>query len=155
MVSRISTVKPTHVQRFSGDLYDGSVSYWSSDPGGDIYLHGGDSFHFDPPVLYLDVPLSVGKAWSTTTATPSGAVTYTGRVVEVRSVTVPAGTFGKCTVVARFSDEIYYAVEFFADGVGLVERAWHDPFRDERLVSLPGPVTVVSSTWSGVRLLYQ
>lgn len=140
----------THVLRSTHDGYV-QENYWSQDGSGDVFEH----FHqFDVPIRMLDVPLFVGKTWSTTVQTASGPVVFLSRVESFGPVTVPAGTFD-CFLIARFSDGIFYAAEYYAENIGLVTRAVHDPWSVERLMTLPGPVAVEPTTWSQVRQLYR
>jgi hypothetical protein len=141
----------THRLRQVGGLYDGYETYWSRDASGDVYWHSPD---FDAPVLYLDMPLFVGKVWSTTVQASWGAHARRFRVEGQGSVSVPAGTF-ECFHIALWSDDIYFATESYAENIGLVQKGEHDPYRLARLASLPGPVAVESTTWSGVRQMYR
>jgi len=54
------------------------------------------SSSFEPPVLFLDLPLEVGKSWQTETMLVGGEAsswTYSYEVIAQEGVVVPAGDF--------------------------------------------------------------
>jgi hypothetical protein len=83
-------------------------NFWTAGPDGDLYLHGAVNYThpaeivYSPPVLMLDGPLELGRAWVT-----SGILTYDLEgnplsttpfdlglaVYSSGDVVVPAGTF--------------------------------------------------------------
>ena len=81
----------THVLHYAGGDDNGLQQYWSQDAGGDVFFHGFDrpevSAQYSPPILYIDVPLFVGKTWDTTTVSPF-AIHFHFEVVAEEDVTV-------------------------------------------------------------------
>lgn len=87
--------------------YLSRVEYFSLDPSGDVLCTGTgtgatgliDIHRYDPPLTYLDFPLTAGKTWtSQATLVPDlgdepTIVTLTGLVHGTGNITVPAGTF--------------------------------------------------------------
>jgi len=85
---------------------DDLENYWTTEAGGSILLWGFyrelDSFGwiYDPPIIYVDAPLYMGKVWSCTSdvydlpdTTYSQTFELTFRVYEEGIATVPAGDF--------------------------------------------------------------
>ncbi len=67
---------------------------------GDIYNHGTlEAGAWSEPVLWVDVPLAVGKTWTASRAaldgvtTPDNRIHYVFAVLEEQTVTCPAGLF--------------------------------------------------------------
>ncbi|HET9886774.1 MAG TPA: hypothetical protein VFR10_04615 [bacterium] len=95
-----------HVE-VQSQLYGESFeNFWTSSGDGDVWLHGFTnetfSLSYDPPILWFDAPLEVGKTWSTTTQ-PFGDLegkvpfddpfTITIGVISEQEIVVPAGKF--------------------------------------------------------------
>jgi hypothetical protein len=82
-------------------------NFWSVDAESNLYLHGAENLSggfvavYDPPILWLDAPLFVGKSWTTSTKVYYDfAGTYPGDPIQVPlavgeevDLTVPAGTY--------------------------------------------------------------
>ena len=58
-----------------GGVNAGLENYWIPQPDGGVYIagfwHEGDQFGilFDPPILYVDAPLAVGRTWAVSVGT--------------------------------------------------------------------------------------
>ena len=125
-----------------GDIEVVSSSYYSQgaiDP---------DFYDYNPPMLYLDFPLEVGKTW----ASVSSAHGIIGEVLREETVTVPAGTFDVIVVrlINLFPQDWIFAGELYlAPGVGQVLHEGHG------LVSFDGPVGIQESSWGSVKALFR
>ena len=97
-----------------------------------LRLHGfrrsdGVLVTYDPGIVYLRWPMSVGESWSTTfTERHDGAVqgerTWTFRVEGRAPVTVPAGTFDAYRItITRTGEEFPVETIWFAPNVGVVQ----------------------------------
>jgi hypothetical protein len=169
----------TQVLHHAGGPDDGSEQFWSASPAGDKYLHGwyrSDcqcGAEYDPPVLWMDEPLVLDKAWDVTTEVVGfGTVILHFEVTAVGSVTVPAGTFDGYTI-DWYSEEppVWKSVglqsdgrrapggvagpvssETYADAAGLV-RYVRGTTQDtlQRFET----VGVEAATWTGIRQLYR
>ena len=103
--------------------------------------------HFDPPLVFLDLPLEVGKSWYTI-APPYGIVC---EVLREESLTVPLGTFDVFVVsvidlmnFTRLSGEYYLNRELGAlnnDG--------------NLLAGFSGPVGIETSSWGTLKALFR
>ena len=171
---------PTHVRIFSGGSDDGLRQYWSEDVDGDILLHGwaidGLAVQHEPPIRWVDVPLTLGKTWESTTQSTFGTLVTAFEVVALGPVTVPAGTFDCATVAytvtgpmalkaaaygltGRRSDAMAAGsgtgnTESYADGIGVVESVF-GASRTDRLVSVSDVVAIREKTWTAVKALYR
>jgi hypothetical protein len=101
----------TQVLHFAGGVDDGLQQDWTESPENDKYLHGWYRSDCDcgaeyaPPILWIDAPLALDKAWDTTVEMVGfGSVTLHFRVVAADPMTVPAGTFDSFTI-EWYSDE--------------------------------------------------
>lgn len=87
---------------------NGVIEYLTQDTAGRVFLHGmihpdGSFLFFEPPILRMDPDLTVGHEWEATyevihynaddveVARQQGRSTF--HVLDIRPVTVPAGTF--------------------------------------------------------------
>ena len=108
---------------------------------------------YDPPVQFLDLPLVVGKAWSTSTTAwfwgslPSATV-VTGEVVASELITVPCGTFEVMKVVITCDYCSYSGTYYLHRSIGPV--ALRGGFQ---LISTTVPTEV--SSWGRVKALYK
>ena len=107
---------------------------------------------YDPPVKFLDLPLEVGKEWSTNTYVPMQTaqrdiIGY--RVVSFGSVTVPFGTFD--------AYEIEESSIWGRRGTYFVNRELGPIVRpgDARLVSIEAAVPVEETSWGSVKSLFR
>lgn len=171
---------PTHVRIFSGGSDDGLRQYWSEDVDGAILLHGWDrdglSVQHNPPIRWVDVPLTVGKTWESTTQSLFGTLVIAFEVVGHGPVTVPAGTFDCATVTYTVTGPMAWKTasygltgrrsdvaaggngtgntESYADGIGVVESVFGTS-RTDRLVSVSDVVAIRAKTWAAVKALYR
>jgi len=170
----------THVLHFAGGEDDGLQQQWSETPEGDTLLHGWyrtdiqGGGEYSPPILWIDVPLSLNKSWNvTTTMVGWGSVTLHFKVVAVDVVSVPAGRFESFTIEwytdeplfakagafgptgqrASLSPESTPTAESYADRAGMV-RYRHGTEVDS-LQRIEEIVAVESATWTRVRELYR
>lgn len=164
-------------------------NYWTVDVDGNVFLHGAENLSagfvasYDPPILWLDVPLSVGKTWSTNyqiyyslDGTNPGDPGMTIMLVEDEAdVTVPLGTY-HCFGVSHEEfkaatdkeGRTYNLLGFAIRSLDKREsnKALLEWFSDGtgqvqmdflgELFGLTkfGPVLVRASTWGGVKNLY-
>jgi hypothetical protein len=165
----------------------GLENYWSTNAEGDVFLAGFnralDNFGvvYDPPLLYVDAPLALGKTWSSSTTpyflpgmTPQGPFTLGRAVYEETGLDVPAGHFatfgigqylvtgpalrlpaiaaGQLALDGTLVSPTGAANEWFAAGVGQVQYVVDDRYQ---LVSLGIPTPVAASTWGRVKAAYR
>jgi len=95
---------------FMWTLWDDRVSRYNEiflqDEAGDLYFEmriapeTGESYYFDPPLLYLDFPLTEGKSWTSISTrysfddtTDAGIKEHHQFRVESKEIETPAGTF--------------------------------------------------------------
>jgi len=168
-----------HVQRCAHSPWLALADeYWTRDAEGRVYKLGWTSGQqtctFDPPVLFIDADLSVGKKWNISTITSLfGLFTAECEVTAIGQITVPAGTFTCTTIEWTFPTPasagkvgqgalsppgITSSSDYdrYADGVGLVRADLAVPVgeRFNQLVLLGPRVGVTAVTWSAVRRLY-
>lgn len=165
-------------------FYDGSYTWvwewYSQDGNGDIllvenmiYEQGAIDphydFHYDPDPMFLDLPLTVGKTWSTVTEACAYSccdVTFAYEVTDQQAVTVPAGTFTTMVVLETNSelcgdhentwylDQLLGPVMIQAGGQ---YRGWR-PHGLYKLVSISGPigpVAVEAVSWGKIKSMYR
>jgi len=130
----------------SGDVVVESWGYWSE--GG--FCGTPDTREFNPPLTYLDLPLEVGKSWTSV----SGGSVLVGEVLRAETITVAAGTFEAVVVrhVAIMPEDWPLAEEelYLAPAIGQI---MHD---GNMLVSFSGAtVSVERNTWGAVKALYR
>ncbi len=148
----------------------------SQDGAGRVFHHGlsgapdGSYVVFDPPMLLMDSDLTLGHQWETI----HEVIDYnadgvevgrqqqhvTSRVIDVRPVDVPAGTF-LAVEVLRTRDlsslPSYTFREMYAEGVGWIRRT------DENGTSVlfelesygPSSVATEATTWGAIKSLYK
>ncbi|MHB8080284.1 MAG: hypothetical protein ACYDIE_13635 [Candidatus Krumholzibacteriia bacterium] len=110
-----------------GDVACGTVMTFCDD------MLDPDRFDFEPPLKFLDLPLTVGKSW-TCNDISTGFWIFT--VVGEQDVTVPAGTFHAMVLsVFTLSGTLPFGGTWYLD-------------RDIGPVILPGGFKMVS--WSGI-----
>jgi len=117
------------VPDFAQVMYDLQVEVSIKSGNGD-HLVITNSIEYDPVFKYLEYPLQTSKTWNGTTdesyviggaldgktypsQTGTNHISFTGRVVDVINVTVPAGTFETTHVIISggFDAEIYLSRE--------------------------------------------
>ena len=128
--------------RDDGDIELTDWSTWVS-PGLDP-----DEHFYSPPLLYLDLPLVVGKTWLSV----SGSSVLAGEVTGLETVTTPAGSFA--VFVVRFlatspADGIVARELHLAPGIGPVFN------RGDPLVSFSGPVGLEPRPWGSLKAQYR
>ena len=161
------------------------VNYWSTNTEGDVFLHGFTRFDglqliYDPPVLFLDMPLSMDRTWQTVTvvysdfggAFPTGDTLTVGyQVSSIGDRTVPAGSwFGYAVregvvssgtekfsltlagTALRPEDEPFYE-NWFVQDVGEIEIQTDEVFKLATM-SLP-PTAVEAVSWTTIKSLYR
>ena len=114
-----------------------------------------DFFTLTPPVLFLDLPLTIGKQWQSQTTVDDGygsfEATIYGSVTGAETVSTPAGTFDTMMVQLIVLDGPWFT------------RQWTyklhrqlGPVIDEggELVAWTGVVSSDESTWGDVKALY-
>jgi len=124
---------------------------------GDVYLagllHAGDDYSFwdcySEPVLFLDLPLEVGKTWTDATADAVISAEVTGE----SQVVTPAGEFN-CLVVSHM-------VMDFGNYIPFNRTFWLNPqlgpvkIGGAELVSYSGIVAAESIAWGAVKALFR
>lgn len=85
-----------------------------------VYSVGGQTA--DPPMLFFDGPLSVGRTWNATQ--PSGSVTHFEVLADNETVVTPAGTFTGCIKIKETWNDWPNDMDlnWFKPGVGLVRK---------------------------------
>ena len=124
-------------------------------------------WHYDPDVLFLDLPLTVGKTWSTVTeACGYGCcdVTFDYEVTSQENVTVPAGTF-TAMMVSETNDWYcgnHQNTWYLDQTIGPVMIEIIDPSYGlggvYKLVSISGPigpVPVQPTSWGRIKSMYR
>jgi hypothetical protein len=161
----------------------GLRNFWSHGPDGDVVLHGFDrpgelAFAYEPPIVILDVPPTVGQTWQQTIVvrdlfTSDSLYTFdvAFHVFAEQVVVVPAGTFdaihlgqvlptafaipggGTIGLDGARSSEMRGGVERdFAENVGVVR----DPTAEASdLVSYGSPTAVAAENWGRLKNLYR
>jgi hypothetical protein len=148
-------------------------SFLFDDEADDVYMvkHGylwdpwamPNIWTYEPPVLFLDLPLTVGKSWSWSGrrllggSLPDGDYTVEFTVTDEREVTVPAGTFSVLVVQILVIDPEYYwgnpfdlpKMLYLHHDLGPVEWSGY------RLEAWTGIVPTENRTWSSVKELYR
>jgi len=154
------------------------INYWSLNEEGDVFLHGasnadGFSVTYDPPILWLDPPLSVGQSWIVETMADNQFLSFTTGIIWEGEVTVPAGlfhTYGRAILggqVLLFADRygshdlLGFRVdpqrqrddvsEWYNNGTGMIK----DQYANHQLVDYMIPVGVEVSSWSELKALYR
>lgn len=144
--------------------YLGFVERFRVDAAGDVLCTGTgasgtgliDEYHYDPPLLYLDLPLEVGKSWTSHAQLwPSygegpNIVTLTGRVAASGPATVPAGTFEVVVVELILSGQDYGAAP--RTGYLLLHRQLGPV---QGLVSWTGVVSTPPLTWGSLKAMWR
>lgn len=157
----------------------GLKSFWSTGPDNDTYLHGfwrqsGWGLAYDPPILYLDAPLDLGKTWTThfdayslpdTTYDTSWDATL--EVSEAGIYEVGAGSFPGFGIqeVGETRERSAYALDgrlqknpgrgadaWYSEGVGEIQ---YDRGPLFTLDSYSGTVASDTETWDGIKALFR
>ena len=160
----------------------GLDQYWFEGPDGDLFLVGfyrkldGFGRLYDPPLLWLDAPLALGREWTSSSdvislpdMTVLGTIQIGQRVYEAGPITVPAGTFeafGVGQLIPR-TDPMETlastrldgtrptagtnASEWYAVGVGEIQYG----FGAFQLTAYEVPTEALASTWGRVKRAYR
>jgi hypothetical protein len=155
---------------------EGLENYWTNTPDGDVFIWGfslGPDFGavYDPPILFVDAPLFVGKTWAVTADVyslpdTSYRFTYvlTFSVDEAEPISVPAGEFfsfgisytqnppgsidGRAVVPSRGGGPR----DWFGEGVGRVQYYSDGLYQ---LVDFGEPTSAQSTSWGAIKGLYR
>lgn len=138
----------------AGEYYVGELFVVGED--GDIYLAGLVHASYDywfwdcfsEPVLFLDLPLEVGKTWSGASADAVVSAEVTGE----SQITTPAGEFS-CFVVSHMIMDRNYLVPFNRT-FWLNAQLGPVKIGDAELVSYDGIVPSETVTWGSVKSLF-
>jgi hypothetical protein len=182
VVDRVDTFQgnTVYVLRWESADNDGLENYWTTGPDGDLILWGfyrfveDFGFAYDPPITYLDAPLSLGRSWSTTThitylpdMSDGGTHEITLHVSDEGLLTVPAGTFYSFGIASgppptlthsaaryaltgeRIDESLGGAFTWYSDGVGEIE---YDGYQ---LTSYTLPTLLRAATWGGLKAAYR
>jgi hypothetical protein len=141
--------------------------YCSRDDEGDLLLHGhrrldtGETVLYDPPLLYVDLPLAAGKSWGATTTQyddlegsgPGLPVSYAFTVRGVEEIDLPAGRESAYRMGLQRSPALD---RWYSEGVGIVQLQPLIPLgRTFRLVSTSGSLLAEEHSWGQVKQLYR
>lgn len=164
------------------DPFQNLVNYWSTGPDGDLLLWGWSrgtfGYLYQPPIVVVDSPLSLGKEWSTTAglyAVTDSSYVQTGEfpfiVCDHADINVPAGAFdswgvgygpppaktlfdGRYNVMGEEIGAKTGEVErWYAEDVGVVEEYLTEVYQLETFTG--HPVATETSTWGGIKALFR
>lgn len=158
---------------------EGLSNFWTSEPDGDVHVFGfyiEDDFGvvYDPPILYVDAPLELGKVWTQTVdlytypdLVLQGPLELAFEVYEDGVLVVPAGEFPSFGIGQTLPPGLLEAsggrdllgrvigaqtgspaTDWFSSGVGVVQYRSIDLWQ---LESLGGPVPTRSSSWGQIK----
>lgn len=124
-----------------GDIVLASSWYWSTgaiDP---------DHWNFNPPLIFLDLPLEVGKQW----VSMSGTTVFIGNVTSESVVQAPSGTYNVLVVEISdlFNRTRLSGTYFLERSIGPVK------YEDLGLSYFNGTVGVAESNWGSLKALYR
>ena len=138
---------------------------FSIDENGDLFLESDSNYcqgaidpdymwTFSPPVLFLDLPLEVGKSWTSLSTAYGYGESFAANSAEVLSeetVVVPAGTFKTLVVdMLCFAAGDHSGRYYLNRQVGPVILSG-----GYKLVSVEGIVPASQSTWGSLKSLYR
>lgn len=106
----------------------------------------------DPPVKFLDLPLEVGKEWTTHALVPMVSAfeeIFTYRVISFGPVTVPYGTFDAYEI-EEWSIWTRRGTYFVNRELGPIVRPG-----EAKLVSVEAEVPVEATSWGNVKSLFR
>ena len=162
---------------------EGLENYWTSSAAGDVYLWGffrredeGWGYLYQPPILWIDAPLHVGKSWETEFQVYSlpdtilvSSAQYVLTTIWEGVVAVPAGDFQSFLVEGSFGmPEAAQDVspdgrllsgrsttwDWFSDGVGLVQYGRAASPNPYRLVDY-GTTPADATSWTTIKSLFR
>lgn len=83
---------------------------------------GEDVKVYNPPKLYLELPLKVGSKWSEKTKNPNGQeIVSSKEAIEIQEVEVPAGKFKALYLKSTSNQVVGNGGIWYAKGVGVVK----------------------------------
>ena len=161
----------------------GLDQYWIEAPDGDLLLAGFDrkldgfGVLYEPPLLWLDAPLALGKEWTSSSealllpeSKSLGTIDVGLRVYEAGPIEVPAGTFdafgvGQFLVPASTIQALASlnldgtartagsnVTDWYAAGVGDIRYDFNTPMQ---LTGYELPTPALASTWGRVKQAYR
>ncbi|MFN0149610.1 MAG: hypothetical protein ACKVU1_02735 [bacterium] len=159
---------------------EGLENYWTTGSDGDVFLWGfnrtldGFGWLYDPPILYVDAPLFVGKTWSSevdvyelpdTTYFATFNLLFT--VHEDVLLSVPAGAFQSYGIGYDAGGGASMSIlgtlgralrgtgpsVWFSDGTGEVQ--YSSASELFRLVSVNVPNSTSATSWGAIKGLYR
>lgn len=170
----------------AGGVNAGLENYWIPQLEGGVYLcgfwHEGDQFGilYDPPILFVNAPLELGKAWAISFRTwrlpgmiDDGPLDLGLEVMEEADLALPAGTLHSFGIGQTLPPTIRtpagslrtldgkvpttqssMASDWFSAGVGYVQYQYgeNDPFQ---LTSFDVPTPVAVTTWGRLKGRYR
>ena len=121
-------------EEWYGNTIGRGASFLSRNAEGDVFFHGllygptGEVLVFDPPLLYLDLPLSVGKTWEVDTRrfddvelSGDGVPERLIMTVEaLEDIATPTGVRPAWKIVCEVIEGDGMGTDWFAPGQGLV-----------------------------------
>lgn len=116
-------------------------------------------WHYSPPAIFLDLPLTVGKRWTVTDNGiygPPCTRPLSYEIVAEQTITVPAGTFD--TMVLVETDESGRRTYYLDHDLGPVMMAPlcdDDPAHRLKLASIETVVPTLSTSWGTIKTLYR
>jgi hypothetical protein len=133
----------------------------------DFYCPGGidpdDLWQYDPPAIFLDLPLAVGKSWTVANGSVYGygypcSKPSSYEIVGEEQVTVPAGTFD--TFVLRETNGIGQRTYYLDRVLGPVRitefcQGQYSLGGTLSLVGVEGPTSARPNTWGALKMLYR
>lgn len=190
-VSIQGVLTTARLQENSGANEDMFRNFWTRNEEGDLFLHAaqnlgaGLAWRYEPPILYLDAPLEVGKTWTTRfnacedigagPCTEALAITFL--VTAEGAITVTAGTFSTFEVQEvepspdlTFGDDVRFNLlgHRLPEDHGASDGGAHDWYADGvgvvrqdvggetlNLVVVNSPTPTLDSTWSTLKSLFQ
>ena len=136
------------------------------DPDGKTYLlgqsfDGGASWNTTAdPVVWIDMPLSVGHQWSQSTMLGTNTYEITSEVLAQEIVDVPAGQFTAICIqhVGVVAGAITYTyIEWYAEDIGIVKLDWTGFTHGDQYVLLDSTNVVATegSSWDNLKAMYR
>ncbi|MDX2474729.1 MAG: hypothetical protein QNL91_13600 [Candidatus Krumholzibacteria bacterium] len=149
---------PDTFMRFSSGISGAGGRTYKIDENGDVLGLGQlGYFWYDSPYLFLDLPLEVGKTWSSHVneyffMVPDQPrwVTFSYEVIESETIIAPAGTFEALVVKQeKFFDSSPETIQTFIYKLNIL----HGPVED--LFSWTEVVANEPHSWGSVKALYR
>ena len=141
-----------------GVLVEEVTRRYSVDAEGNVWFFGIVAQMDQPaePVLFVDAPLYMGKAWEQTVDYPGYPTRHFSHVCEAEEfVTVPLGTYWcfRVRTIVTSATEVTETIYWYCDGFGRVKiQTVADPYTFELA---DGVIPVENTTWGAVKSLYR